>query len=129
MTMESTVAGNFARTTQALADKATDKVQGGIHSAQESAKGAGDALSSKVADVHNKAAPIIRKASGRAQSTVQRGLGVINDIAGQARDAAANAADSIVSYTKPNPATALVIAAASGVVLYAAIRALRSSRD
>ena len=87
--METTVAGNFARTTQALADKATDKVQGGIHSAQ----------------------------------------GAINDIAGQARDVAANAADSIVSYTKKNPATALAIAAASGVVLYAAIRALRSSRD
>jgi ElaB/YqjD/DUF883 family membrane-anchored ribosome-binding protein len=89
MTMESTVAGNFARTTQASADKATDKVQG-----------AGDAFSSKVADVHN-----------------------------QARDAAAKAADSIMSYTKKNPATALAIAAASGVVLYAAIRALRSSRD
>jgi ElaB/YqjD/DUF883 family membrane-anchored ribosome-binding protein len=129
MTMESTVAGNFARTTQALADKATDKVQGGIHSAQESAKGAGDALSSKVADVHNKAAPIIRKASDRAQSTMRQGLDAINDIAAQARDAAANAADSIVSYTKRNPATALAIAAASGVVLYAAIRALRSSRD
>jgi ElaB/YqjD/DUF883 family membrane-anchored ribosome-binding protein len=129
MTMENTVAGNFARTTQSLADKATDKVQAGIHSAQESAKGAGDALSDKVADVHNKAAPIIGKARGRAQSTVQQGLGAINDIAGQARDAAANAADSIVSYTKKNPATALAIAAASGVVLYAAIRALRSSRD
>jgi ElaB/YqjD/DUF883 family membrane-anchored ribosome-binding protein len=129
MTMESTVAGNFERTTQALADKATDKVKGGIHGAEESAKGAGEALSSKVADVHNKAAPIIRKASGRAQSTVQQSLGAINDIAGQARDAAANAADSIVSYTKKNPATALAIAAASGVVVYAAIRALRSSRD
>jgi hypothetical protein len=39
--MERTVAGNFARTTQALADKA---------------------------------APVVRKASGRAQSTVQQGL-------------------------------------------------------
>jgi ElaB/YqjD/DUF883 family membrane-anchored ribosome-binding protein len=128
MTMESTVAGNFARTTQALADKAADKVQGGIHSAQESAKDAGDALSSKVA-VHNKTTPIIRKARSRARSTVQQSLDAIDDIACQARQAAANTADSIVSYTKKNPATALAIAAASGVVLYAAIRALRSSRD
>ena len=127
--MESTVAGNFARTTQALADKAADKVQGGIHSAQESAKDAGDALSSKVADVHNKTTPIIRKARSRARSTVQQSLDAIDDIACQARQAAANTADSIVSYTKKNPATALAIAAASGVVLYAAIRALRSSRD
>ena len=125
--MESTVAGNFARTSQTLADKAADKVQAGIRSAQESAKGAGDALFSKVADVHNKAVPIMRRA-GRAQSTVRQSVGAINYIAGQAREAAANAADSIVSYTKKNPATALAIAAASGVVLYAAIRALRSSR-
>ena len=126
--MESTVAGNFARTSQTLADKAADKVQAGIRSAQESAKGAGDALFSKVADVHNKAVLIMRRAGGRAQSTVRQSVGAINYIAGQAREAAANAADSIVSYTKKNPATALAIAAASGVVLYAAIRALRSSR-
>jgi ElaB/YqjD/DUF883 family membrane-anchored ribosome-binding protein len=129
MTMESNVAGNFARTSQALADKAADKVQAGIRRAQESAKDAGDSLSGQVSDVHDKAVPMIRTASGRAQSTVQQSLDAINDIAGQARDAAANAADSIVSYTKKNPMTALAIAAASGVVLYAAIRALRSSRD
>lgn len=46
-----------------------------------------------------------------------------------ARDMAAGTADSIVSYTKKNPVKALAIAAASGAILYAAIKASRSYRD
>jgi hypothetical protein len=71
MTMESTVTGNFAKTSHALADKATDKVQAGIRSAQQSVQEAGDSLSSRVTDVHDRAVPIIRKTGARAQSTVQ----------------------------------------------------------
>jgi ElaB/YqjD/DUF883 family membrane-anchored ribosome-binding protein len=129
MTMESTAAGNFSKTSQAVADKATDKVQAGIRSAQQSAKETGDTLSSKVSEVQDKAVPAIRKASGRAQSTVQQGFDAVSDIADQAREIAASTADSIVSYTKKNPVQALAIAAASGALLYVAIKALRSYRD
>src|SRR5580700_8223781 len=69
MTMESSTAGNFAKTSQALADKASDKAQAGIRSAQQSAKDAGDSLASKVSEVHDKAVPVIRNAGSRAQST------------------------------------------------------------
>jgi ElaB/YqjD/DUF883 family membrane-anchored ribosome-binding protein len=129
MTMESSAAGSFAKTSQSLADKATDKVQAGIRSAQQSAKDAGDALASKVTDVHDKAVPAIRSASGRAQSTIQQGFDAVSDIADQARDMAANTADSIIRYTKRNPVQALAVAAASGALLYVAIKALRSYRD
>jgi hypothetical protein len=47
----------------------------------------------------------------------------------QARDAASDASDSIIDYTKKNPITALAIAAASGALLYAAVKALLPSRD
>src|ERR1700728_904799 len=100
MTMESTVAGNFSKTSQSLADKATDKVQAGIRSAQQSAKDAGDSLSSRVTDAHDKAIPVIRRAGSQAQSTVQQGLDAVSDIAEQARDMVASTADSIVNYTK-----------------------------
>ena len=127
--MESSAAGNFAKTSQALADMASDKVQAGIRSAQQSAKDAGDSLASTVADVHDKAIPVIRNASGRAQSTLQQGFDTVSDIADQARDMAANTANSIVSYTKRNPVQALAIAATTGALLYVAIKALRSFRD
>jgi ElaB/YqjD/DUF883 family membrane-anchored ribosome-binding protein len=127
MTMESTVAGNFAKTSQALADKATDKVQAGIRSAQQSAKNAGDSLSSTVS--HDKAMPVIRKASRQARSAVQQGFDAVSDIADQARDMVVSTAGSVVSYTKRNPVQALAIAAASGALIYVAMKALRSYRD
>jgi ElaB/YqjD/DUF883 family membrane-anchored ribosome-binding protein len=129
ITMESSAADNFAKTSQALADKATDKVQAGIRSAQQSVQEAGESLSSKVTDSHKKAVPVIRKTSARAQSTVQQGFDAVSDIADQARDMAVGAADSIVSYTKRNPLQALAIAAASGALLYVAMKALRSYRN
>jgi ElaB/YqjD/DUF883 family membrane-anchored ribosome-binding protein len=94
--MESTVTENFAKTSHALADKAANQVQAGIHG---------------------------------AQSRAQQSLDAISDITDQARDMAANATDSIVSYTKKNPVRALAIAAASGAILYAAVKAFRSYRD
>ena len=127
--MESSVTGDFAKTSQALAAKATDKVQAGIRSAQQPAKDAGDSLSSSVTDAHDKAIPVIRKASSQAQSTMQQGFDAVSDIAVQARDMVADTADSIVSYTKRNPVQALAIAAASGALIYVAIKALRSYRD
>jgi ElaB/YqjD/DUF883 family membrane-anchored ribosome-binding protein len=100
MFMESTSTGNFAKTSQSLADTAADK-----------------------------AAPLLREATDRAKSTARQSIDAINDFAGQARDAASSATDSIVGYTKANPLKALAIAAASGALIYTAIKSLRSLRD
>jgi hypothetical protein len=127
--METTIADSFAKTAKALADKAANKAQAGIRGAQESVKVGGNALSSKVGDIHDNAVPALVEAAGRAQSTAQQSFDVISDVADQARDMAASATDSIVSYTKKNPVKALAIAAASGAALYAAIKAFRSYRD
>jgi ElaB/YqjD/DUF883 family membrane-anchored ribosome-binding protein len=127
--MESSATSSFAKSGQALADKTADKVQGGIRKAQDTAKDAGSSLSSKIDDLRREAEPALSKASAQVQSTAQRGLEAITDTANQARDAASNAADSIVAYTKKNPAKALALAAGSGVVLYALIKALVPSRD
>jgi len=127
--MESTTSGNVAKTSDALVDRAADKVQNGIRGMQGSLKDAGDAFSSKVTEVHDKAVPVVRKAGGRARATMQQGADTIDDIGAQARDIVMNTADSLVSYTKKNPMTALALAAATGVVLYAATRKLRAWRD
>ena len=65
------------------------------------------------------------KAAAKAQSE----LDTMTEMAGQARDVASNASDSIAAYTKKNPVKALAIAAASGALLYAVIKALSPSRD
>ncbi len=127
--MENSPTGSFAKTGQALADKAADKAQSGIRRAQETAKDAGNVLSSTIEDVRSEAGTAIHRSSQRLQSASKQGLDAISETAGQARAVASNAADSILAFTKKNPFKALAIAAASGAVLYAISRALTASRD
>jgi ElaB/YqjD/DUF883 family membrane-anchored ribosome-binding protein len=127
--MESTATSNFGKTTQALAEKAADQVQSSSRAAQDAAKDTGNILSSKLEDVRSNAGTAVRRGSRRAQSMGKQGLDAITNMASQARDVASNASESIVAYTKKNPGKALAIAAASGALLYAAIKALSPSRD
>jgi ElaB/YqjD/DUF883 family membrane-anchored ribosome-binding protein len=61
----------------------------------------------------------------QAQSAAARTSGMAANMAGQARDAAGNASDSILAYTKKNPAKALGIAAVAGALLFAFANARR----
>jgi ElaB/YqjD/DUF883 family membrane-anchored ribosome-binding protein len=103
--MDSTI-DNLSKPSQTLADKATDKAD----------------------QLRSEATPIVKKAANQARSTLKQGYATVTDFAGLARDAASDASDSVVAFTKKNPAAALAIAAATGALLYAAARAL-SSRD
>jgi ElaB/YqjD/DUF883 family membrane-anchored ribosome-binding protein len=101
--------------------ESSDKAQSAIRMAQETAKEAGDILSSKLEDIRGQAGTAVRRRSKQAQSASQQGLLAVSEMASQARDAASNASDSIVAYTKKNPVKALAIAAAAGALLYHAL--------
>jgi len=89
----------------------------------------GQTITDKVDDLRGDGAPAQTNAVSRAKLKGRQSIDAINDMASQARDAAAKATDSISAYTRKNPVTALAIAAASGALLYAAIKALTPSRN
>ena len=89
----------------------------------------GQKITDKVDDLRGDVTSALTKAASRAQSMGRQSIDAISEVASQARDVASNASDSIVAYTKKNPVTALAIAAASGALLYAVIKALTPSRD
>jgi ElaB/YqjD/DUF883 family membrane-anchored ribosome-binding protein len=101
-----TLANSLPKQGQALADKATDKAN----------------------QVLNDAAPVLRSTVNQARALGRQGVDAVSGVVSQARDVAADASDSIIAYTKKNPATALAIAAATGVAIYAAIKVLTSRR-
>ncbi len=101
--MESSITGNLPKNGQKVIDEADDLLVD--------------------------ATPAVTKAVSRAQSIGRQSIDAIGQMASQAQNAASNASDSIVAYTKKNPVTALTIAAASGALLYAAIKALTPARD
>jgi ElaB/YqjD/DUF883 family membrane-anchored ribosome-binding protein len=127
--MENSLTSSLAKSGRTLADKAADKVQSGVRIARETAKDAGDALSSNLEDVRSEAGAVVNTGLRRAQATGRQSLDAITDAVGQAYDAALNASDAIVSYTKKNPLKSLAIAAASGALLYTVIKASSPSRD
>jgi ElaB/YqjD/DUF883 family membrane-anchored ribosome-binding protein len=113
---------NFAKTSQAIANKAADKVQAGIADTQHAAKEAGSSLSAKVDELRSDAAPVLKEAVGRAQAMGKQSISAVGD-------AASNATDTIIAYTRDNPVQALMIAAASGALLMALIQMRIPSRD
>lgn len=123
--MENSITSNLSKNSQALADKAADKAQGGIRDAQQAAKEAGSSLSSKVEELRSDTT----KAIDRAQSMGKQGVDAVTDAAQRARDFATDSAGSVLKYTKKHPMQALLIAAASGALLLSLIKVLRPSRE
>ena len=119
----------FAKQGQAVADKAAEKVQGGIKDAQQAVNTTGAALSNKVEELRSSTGPVINRVAGQAQDIARQGIDAGARVARQAREQASQASDSVIAFTKENPAKALMIAAASGALLITLIRALTPSRD
>jgi ElaB/YqjD/DUF883 family membrane-anchored ribosome-binding protein len=120
--MEDSISTSFAKTSQALADKAADKARRGIRSAHDTVKDAGSILCGEVDDLRNEADSALTRVADRAQSTGRQGLVAITDMASQARDGVLDTSDSIVAYAKKNPVRALALTAAVGALLYAVLK-------
>jgi len=71
----------------------------------------------------------IDKMRGNAQTLAQQGRDTIDAAVQQARDTASDVSGSLMTYTKDNPAKALLMAAAFGALLAALIKSLTPSRD
>lgn len=84
---------------------------------------AADMAADMAADLSEQAAPMLRKASNRTHAAAKRGMSALADRVSQGRDAVAGASDSILAYTKKNPAKALAIAAIAGALLFVIAKA------
>jgi ElaB/YqjD/DUF883 family membrane-anchored ribosome-binding protein len=123
--MDTSFNSNIANTGGSMVDKAADKLQSGIRDARHGATEAGAAIGSKVDGVANKAQQSVDSLAGKAR----RGLPALQDAVKEARDSVVDTSDSIISYTKGNPVKALMIAAASGALLWTLLKAFAPSRD
>jgi ElaB/YqjD/DUF883 family membrane-anchored ribosome-binding protein len=115
---------DFANKGQALADKAADKLQGGIRDAKQGVSSAASSAANKVESVRSGVGPALDKASDRAQGLLSQGLDAVSDATRRAQEFASDTQDQIVSYTREKPVKALLIAAAAGAILVTLIRAI-----
>lgn len=124
-----TTSNDLAKQGQDFADKAADKVQSGVREARQTANKVGNKFSSDLEAGRSQASPSIKKVAEQAQSIVGQGIDSARAAAQRVRDGAAQASDSLVTYTKENPVKAILVAAASGALLLTLFNALSRSRD
>jgi ElaB/YqjD/DUF883 family membrane-anchored ribosome-binding protein len=127
--MENSINNDLSKNGQVLADKAAEKVQAGIRDAKHAAKEAGSALSHKAEELQSDAGSAAAKVLGRAQTLGRHSMDTMSGAAQRTRDVASSASDSIITYTRSNPITALLIAVASGALLSSLVKVLKSTRD
>jgi X-X-X-Leu-X-X-Gly heptad repeat protein len=128
MSLSDTIS-RFAGNTQDLTDKAARKAQRGLNGAKDMADDASDAVSDKMDSVRDNAGPALDKAARRAQDVATQGLQAAGRAAQQLRDGVVDLADGAAAYTKKNPMKAVMIAAASGAVIFGLVRAFSAPRD
>jgi ElaB/YqjD/DUF883 family membrane-anchored ribosome-binding protein len=116
---------DFSKQGQELADKASNKIQGGIQDAKRTVNRAADQLSRKADELGSESKPWIKKAAQQTNAFAQS----VGDATQRIRDTANQASESVTEYTKKNPVKAIMIAAASGVVLATLVRMITRSRD
>jgi ElaB/YqjD/DUF883 family membrane-anchored ribosome-binding protein len=86
---------------------------------------AADQLSRKTDELGSESKPWIKKAAQQTDAFAQS----VGDAAQRIRTTASQASESVTEYAKANPVKALLIAAASGVVLATLFQIVSRSRD
>ena len=120
---------NFGKHGQEFADKTADKLQSAIRNAKDSANGASDKLSESVENVRRSAGQFIGKAADQAQAAARQAMDSLNAATQKVRATASDVGDSVVSYTRDNPATTILISAAVGALIATVVSTLLPSRD
>ena len=110
---------------QELAEKATNKVQGGIQDAKRTVNRAADQLSSNADQLRSETKPLIKKAAQQTNAFAQS----VGEVTQRIRAAASQASESATEYAKENPVKAILIAVASGAVLATLFHTISRSRD
>jgi ElaB/YqjD/DUF883 family membrane-anchored ribosome-binding protein len=116
---------DFSKQGQELADKASNKIQGGIQDAKRTFNRAADQLSRKADELGSESKPWIKKAAQQTNAFAQS----VGDATQRVRDTASQASDSVTAYAKENPVKAILIAAASGMVLATLFNMVSRSRN
>ena len=78
--------------------------------------------------VRRSAAPVVKRAKRQAGVLLEQGGEILSDISDRAIETATDISKSLVSYTKKNPITALLLALGAGALLVSAAKSMRSRR-
>jgi hypothetical protein len=95
---------------------------------RDSASGALDKLRRAAAPALKAAAPALKEGKRQAGALLDQGGEVIDTVSTRASKTTANLGKGLITYTRKNPLTALLLAVGAGALLVGAAKAMHSRR-
>jgi ElaB/YqjD/DUF883 family membrane-anchored ribosome-binding protein len=112
-----------------LADQAQDGIRSGVREGRRAANRVLDRVQDSADELRVQADPIIDRLTDRATAAAHDGLGWMRENTDRVRTQVTRATDRTVGYVRDQPVRAVLMAAAAGALLYAAVRLFSSSSD
>lgn len=123
--METVNTNNIARSADALVDKVAEKLHGGIREAQQGARHAGATISRKADGLGADAQHLLESVTDQAKDRINS----VRDTARKTGESVTRSSEALISYAKQNPVKSLLLAAATGALLWSVLRAISTSRE
>src|SRR6202162_1831275 len=104
-----------------LAATATDNTKGGMSSGRQIVDATVDGISDRMDQVRRGTAPVVKRAKRRPGVLLGQSGEILSDLSDRAIETATDLSKSLVSYTKKNPITALLLELGAGALLVSAV--------
>jgi ElaB/YqjD/DUF883 family membrane-anchored ribosome-binding protein len=123
--MDTMTNNNVPKSGPSLIDKTADKMHGGISDIQRSAKDTHATISNRLEGLGNDVRQMVDSATDQAKPRID----TVKHSVRQTRNSVSESSDAVIAYTKENPVKALLLAAASGALLFTLFKAFARSPD
>jgi hypothetical protein len=111
-----------------LAATATDSTKGGMSSGRKIVDATVDRISDRMNQVRRSTAPVVKRAKRQSGVLLEQGGEILSNVSDRAIETATDISKSLVSYTKKNPVTALLLVLGAGALLVSAAKSIRWQR-
>jgi hypothetical protein len=111
-----------------LAATASDDTKGGMSSGRQIVDATVDRIADRMDQVRRSTAPVVKRAKRQAGVLLEQSGEILSDVSDRAIETATDISKSLVSYTKKNPITALLLVLGAGALLVSAAKSIRSQR-
>jgi hypothetical protein len=87
-----------------------------------------DRISDRMNQVRRSTAPVVKRAKRQSGVLLEQGGEILSNVSDRAIETATDISKSLVSYTKKNPVTALLLVLGAGALLVSAAKSIRWQR-
>jgi ElaB/YqjD/DUF883 family membrane-anchored ribosome-binding protein len=106
-----------------------ERAEAGVDAGERASHRMLDRLADKAADLRDEGGPVVDRLASQARDMARHSSQWVREGSERLRDQAGRVSDRTTGYVRDEPVRALLMAAATGALLYAVVRLLRGRAD